>query len=529
MRRAPFTHSPETTAGSAALPGRWSFLSCLRNVEVWLGFAALLFLVRGMLAFEGALRGDPGGDTIRAVEESEGVLDALQTPFFLGALFSSGACLLVLGLLAARRPRVGAAIRSPRAWLPASAVLAVSSTAGALLSAANSVPAPSASLCLGALWGACLAAVLLAWGCLLAEFELQHALVLAAVAVGLQWAPFPALLFLGAAGRAALVGAAATVATACLAKASLEFAPIPNERDEAPGDGQGTRPGRGGAGVARIALAAFLFAGVMQYALTLIVKKRLAGLWPADLALVFLVVALTSLAVFFAVLVLMGRRNEFRVEVVWRVTFVLAACAGTAVALAPYNMLLSYALACTGSSVVFSTTLLLATAFAFSTSAPAAAALGTTCGAAQLGQFAGFALQLWLGSLDFAGGGPLLALSCLGGAGVLAVAFAFVLPDASVTALLPRPPAMVRPSVEGRCAELAATFGLTEREADILPLLARGRNASHVAETLALSRNTVATHRKNIYRKLGVHSQQELLSLVDDGFGGGAKSCGVDA
>ena len=114
MRRAPFTHSPETAAGSAALPGRWSFLSCLRNVEVWLGFAALLFLVRGMLTFEGALRGDPGGDTIRAVEESEGVLDALQTPFFLGALFSSGACLLVLGLLAARRPRVGAAIRIGR-------------------------------------------------------------------------------------------------------------------------------------------------------------------------------------------------------------------------------------------------------------------------------------------------------------------------------------------------------------------------------------------------------------------------------
>lgn len=318
------------------------------------------------------------------------------------------------------------------------------------------------------------------------------------------------------------MGAAPLLAAVCLRRASIEFAPgfapAPSGCGTGPGEGRQAGTKRdGGAGLPRIALASFLFAGVTQYALTLTVKKRLAGLWPAELALVFIVVALASLAVLFGVLALMGRRNEFRVEMVYRVAFVLAACGGTAIALAPYGMLPSYALVCTGSSVVFSATLLLAIAFAFSASVPPAAALGCACGAAQLGQFAGFALQLWLASLSFAGGGPLLALSSLGCAGVLCATFAFVLPDSSVTALLPCPPAMARASVEGRCAELAAAFGLTEREADILPMLARGRNASHIAETLALSRNTVATHRKNIYRKLGVHSQQELLSLVDNG------------
>ncbi|WP_270296185.1 LuxR C-terminal-related transcriptional regulator [Eggerthella sinensis] len=33
-------------------------------------------------------------------------------------------------------------------------------------------------------------------------------------------------------------------------------------------------------------------------------------------------------------------------------------------------------------------------------------------------------------------------------------------------------------------------------------------------DTLVLSKNTVATHVKHIYQKLDVHSQQELLDLV---------------
>jgi len=47
---------------------------------------------------------------------------------------------------------------------------------------------------------------------------------------------------------------------------------------------------------------------------------------------------------------------------------------------------------------------------------------------------------------------------------------------------------------------------LTPREADVIGLIARGCTYSQVAERLGVSAHTVATHIKNAYRKLEVHS-----------------------
>jgi DNA-binding CsgD family transcriptional regulator len=47
---------------------------------------------------------------------------------------------------------------------------------------------------------------------------------------------------------------------------------------------------------------------------------------------------------------------------------------------------------------------------------------------------------------------------------------------------------------------------LTEREADVLRLLARGRSYAQAASELGVSAHTVSTHVKNAYRKLDVHS-----------------------
>lgn len=41
----------------------------------------------------------------------------------------------------------------------------------------------------------------------------------------------------------------------------------------------------------------------------------------------------------------------------------------------------------------------------------------------------------------------------------------------------------------------------------------------HIQEELTLTRNTVKTYIKRIYGKLGVHSQQELIDLVEAGAG----------
>lgn len=80
-----------------------------------------------------------------------------------------------------------------------------------------------------------------------------------------------------------------------------------------------------------------------------------------------------------------------------------------------------------------------------------------------------------------------------------------------------RAPSIVAPSesFDERCQDVACAFGLTPRETEILQYYARGRSTTVVQEALVLSYNTVKTHVKNIYRKMDVHSQQELIDLVD--------------
>jgi NarL family two-component system response regulator LiaR len=51
---------------------------------------------------------------------------------------------------------------------------------------------------------------------------------------------------------------------------------------------------------------------------------------------------------------------------------------------------------------------------------------------------------------------------------------------------------------------------LTAREAEVLELLQDGHTNSEIAEALAIGIETVRTHARSIYRKLGVPSRQEL-------------------
>jgi len=65
---------------------------------------------------------------------------------------------------------------------------------------------------------------------------------------------------------------------------------------------------------------------------------------------------------------------------------------------------------------------------------------------------------------------------------------------------------------------------LTPREADVLELLQDGDTNGQIAHTLSIGVETVRTHARNIYRKLGISSRRELARLsrpdtvvVDDG------------
>lgn len=70
-------------------------------------------------------------------------------------------------------------------------------------------------------------------------------------------------------------------------------------------------------------------------------------------------------------------------------------------------------------------------------------------------------------------------------------------------------------SLDERCTVVANRYQLTPREVEVLALLARGRTSPIIQEKLVVSQNTVRTHVRHIYAKLDVHSQQELINLVD--------------
>lgn len=55
---------------------------------------------------------------------------------------------------------------------------------------------------------------------------------------------------------------------------------------------------------------------------------------------------------------------------------------------------------------------------------------------------------------------------------------------------------------------------LTPREADVLEHLRQGRANAEIALALHVSVETVRTHRRNIYRKLGVRTRRELAGLT---------------
>jgi DNA-binding CsgD family transcriptional regulator len=65
-----------------------------------------------------------------------------------------------------------------------------------------------------------------------------------------------------------------------------------------------------------------------------------------------------------------------------------------------------------------------------------------------------------------------------------------------------------------KTAAAARAYGLTNRELDVLAILARGHGLARVQENLFISEGTAITHRRHIYQKLDVHSKSELIDRV---------------
>jgi DNA-binding NarL/FixJ family response regulator len=100
-------------------------------------------------------------------------------------------------------------------------------------------------------------------------------------------------------------------------------------------------------------------------------------------------------------------------------------------------------------------------------------------------------------------------------------------PDESTQALLGKAkqgeldPAMVRAIAEAagqKPPAIELPSGLTEREAEIVVLLARGMQTKQIARQLDISAKTVDRHIQNSYRKMGVSSRAAAtLFAVENG------------
>jgi DNA-binding NarL/FixJ family response regulator len=71
-------------------------------------------------------------------------------------------------------------------------------------------------------------------------------------------------------------------------------------------------------------------------------------------------------------------------------------------------------------------------------------------------------------------------------------------------------------SLHGRTSKAAEDVRLTEREREIVELVARGATNKEIGETLFIAENTVKVHMKNILEKLQLRNKQQVAAYAVD-------------
>lgn len=135
---------------------------------------------------------------------------------------------------------------------------------------------------------------------------------------------------------------------------------------------------------------------------------------------------------------------------------------------------------------------------------------------------AGFAvgwLVIYLGTLAFGVGAEQLGTIRLACAVLLVVVFMMFFPSQAHHSMDGNPVNSSgldeKENFHLQIRGVAKHHGLSPRETEILRFLAKGRNAGYICEKLVVSPHTVRSHMYNIYKKLDVHSQQEVIDLVE--------------
>ncbi len=110
--------------------------------------------------------------------------------------------------------------------------------------------------------------------------------------------------------------------------------------------------------------------------------------------------------------------------------------------------------------------------------------------------------------------------ACLGALWLIGIVMVFCLGSANPDVrrifddINGRVPVQEHTTIDMRCNRLGAERGLTDRETEVLKLLAKGRSKAFIAEELYISENTVRAHSRRLYAKLEVHTRDELQDLI---------------
>ena len=68
-----------------------------------------------------------------------------------------------------------------------------------------------------------------------------------------------------------------------------------------------------------------------------------------------------------------------------------------------------------------------------------------------------------------------------------------------------------------QCVEvLGERYQLSEREKEVITLYAQGRSRAYIASTLFVSESTARAHIYSTYKKMGIHSKQELIDAIKE-------------
>ncbi len=368
-----------------------------------------------------------------------------------------------------------------------------------------------ASVLIGIAVGYCIARLILAWSRVVSGSDMRRVFIPICTAFYVQWIPLIPIAWLGVIPRAFISIVLPILSLLCL----MRCRQVKWDHDDASAHRSGRTKESSKRSIRtmmRIALALLCFSAVFQFVWTF---NILGGNDPLDSEyfwLVFTCVTGITALVMIGIAFLINRAKAYRVELLYRAAFVFGTLGVCSLGLLESSSFLSYTISYIAYALIMPAAWMLAWSVAFMERIFSRRAFGIIFSMQYFGFFLGFLAAKACELFSFYSFATLV-LVC---AAVVSITYSVVLPERTILSLSPRLFGLSHDSIDARCRDLAVHKGLTKRETEVLSMLARGRDVSWIEEKLFISRNTVNTHRKNIYKKLGVHTQQELLSLIEE-------------